>query len=128
MDGTDFFALFGARLKALRTEKGWNMTRTAARVQCSVGYYCKLEQGNQGPAFEVLPNLARAFGVDESDLLCFPGLTDRHQINDLLRSAPQEVRESALAFIRQELARHVAGSRTEAPPNVRPRQPKRVAR
>lgn len=108
-DGPDFLDLFGARLAALRAEKGWTMRKTAARARCSAGYYCEMEQGNKGPAFEMLPNLARAFGVDESDLLCFPGVTDRHDLNDLLRDAPQDVRKDVLAFARERLARHVSG-------------------
>jgi transcriptional regulator with XRE-family HTH domain len=110
----DFFDLFGARLKALRTEKGWSQRRAAARARISPGYYSMLEGGNKGPAFEMLPNLARAFGVDEADLLCFPGTTDRHDLNDLLRDAPLHVRQEVLAFARERLARHVEGSATPA--------------
>src|SRR5690242_20142694 len=107
LDGrrTRLRSLFSARLKALRLEKGWTATQTAARAGCTVGYYCKLERGDQEPAFEMLAKLARAFGLDEIDLLTFPGATERHDLCDLLRRASESVRLRVLEFLREELAR-----------------------
>ena len=99
------FRLFGARLRELRMDKEWTTAQTAARIGITEGYYCKLERGDQGPAFDMLSKLARGFGVDEFDLLVFPGATDRHDLADLLRRAPESVRTRTLAFVRDELAR-----------------------
>lgn len=109
-EDTGLRSLFGARLKALRAEKGWNATKTAARVGCSLSYYCKLERGAKEPTFSMLANIARAFGVDEFDLFCFPGSTERHDICDDLRRAPEAVRLTIQSVLRDELARHFAGA------------------
>jgi transcriptional regulator with XRE-family HTH domain len=119
-------ALFGARLFALRREKGWTMEKTAKRAKCTRGYYCEMENGHKAPVLKMLANLARAFGVEESDLLCFPGQTDRHDLNDLLRDAPQQVRQEVLAFARERLARYAATGTFKQP--AEPQASKRASR
>ena len=111
--------LFASRLCALRGERGWTARETAARAGISEGYYCKLERGEQAPAFDKLPGLSRAFGIDEIDLFCFPGLTERHDIVDALRSAPEAVRLRVRTFLRDELAKTLRGESAE------PAQPRR---
>jgi transcriptional regulator with XRE-family HTH domain len=113
MDDPDFLSLFGARCKELRLEREWDQKRAAARIGCSPGYYCKIENGDQGPTLEFLPKISRGFGVDELDLLCFPQTAERHLIADLLRVAPAEVRQRTLEFVRAEMARHLGGDAPE---------------
>lgn len=129
---TGLRSLFAARLKGLRNEKGWTATKTAARVGCTLSYYCKLERAVQDPTMSMLANLARAFGVDEIDLLCFPGTTERHDVCDDLRRAPESVRLAVRDFLRDELARHFAaggaGPDTDANDGRRQQHPKRAAR
>lgn len=103
---TGLRALFASRLAALRKAKGWTAAQTAARAGCTESYWCKLEGGKQDPSMPMLANLARAFGLDEIDLFCFPGASERHDIHELVRLAPGEVRLKALDFIREQLARH----------------------
>jgi transcriptional regulator with XRE-family HTH domain len=102
--------LFGQRLRALRAEREWTAAEVAARVGCTESYYCRLEGGRQGPAFPLLAQLSRAFGVDELDLFTFPGATERHDIMDLLRRSPPSVRLHIREVLREALAEEVRGA------------------
>jgi transcriptional regulator with XRE-family HTH domain len=123
---TDLGAFFSARLLALRTERGWGKERAAQRVGCSFSYYCRLERGAQKPAFDLLPKLARGFGVDETDLFCFPQTADRHFIADALRVAPPAVRQRARELVEEMMPGRDTGrsGSVDTRPAARPRRAK----
>jgi transcriptional regulator with XRE-family HTH domain len=83
---------FGLRLRALRLERGWSADEACSRVDCSRGYYYKLERGERDFSLEMLARLARAFRLDEIDFFMFPETSPlRHGVYDLLRRSPEQV-------------------------------------
>jgi transcriptional regulator with XRE-family HTH domain len=119
--GKELRALFGARLRSLRAERGWDRKQTAERIECDVTYYCRIENGDRGPAFDLLPHLARAFAVDASDLFCFPETAERHRVSDLLRSAPPDARRRVVEFAIQSLAPRAVDAAGDDEENALPR-------
>ena len=53
---------FGARLRALRTARGWTQAQLAGRAGCSTDYLGQIERG-WAPHVKVIYALARALGV-----------------------------------------------------------------
>jgi transcriptional regulator with XRE-family HTH domain len=113
--GGSLQTLFGHRLRALRAERDWTAAEVAARVGCTESYYCRLEGGRQGPAFPLLAALSRAFGVDELDLFTFPGATERHDIMELLRHSPAELRLQILETLREALVDQIRAAGAARP-------------
>jgi len=62
-------ALVGARLRALRTLKGWTQTQLGAEASMAVAEISRIELGRRTPSLFTLACLAVALEVDLSDLL-----------------------------------------------------------
>lgn len=123
---TELRDLFGARLRALRAERGWTGADAAARVGCSEGYYYKLERGAQDCSLEMVARLAQTYHLDEVDLFTFPGASPlRHGIYDLLRRAPEAVLMRTKLFVMEQLGETATSTAAE---EQRPRGRKRAAR
>lgn len=63
---------FGARVRALRAERGMTMARLAARLEVSAAYLSALEHGHRGaPSTGLVHQVCDAFGLiwDEADEL-----------------------------------------------------------
>jgi transcriptional regulator with XRE-family HTH domain len=54
---------FGARLRALRDQRGWTQAQLAERAGCNSFTVAKTERGEQEPAWPLVLALARALGV-----------------------------------------------------------------
>jgi transcriptional regulator with XRE-family HTH domain len=54
---------FGARLKAMRTDRGLSQQEVADRVECHVMQISRLENGRQDPSWKLAIRLANALGV-----------------------------------------------------------------
>lgn len=65
-------AFSGARLRAMRTERGWSRGRLAARIDASLPTIAGYERGQHTPPPPVLRRLADALGVDPRELLSMP--------------------------------------------------------
>lgn len=65
----DLSAALAARLKDLRTERGWTLDDLAARTDVSRASLGRIEAGQVSPTAETLNSLATAFGVMTSKLL-----------------------------------------------------------
>jgi transcriptional regulator with XRE-family HTH domain len=61
--------LWGERLRALRTERGWSQERLAEAAGITLNYMGNLERGEQSPSLGVLVRLARALDVDLATLM-----------------------------------------------------------
>jgi len=59
----------GARLRALRRQRGWTLAQVAKRSGLAISTVSKIERGLLAPAYYKLTELARALGVDAGDLL-----------------------------------------------------------
>lgn len=82
----DLKSLFGARLRALREEKGWTAEEAAAIIGLvDKSYLCRIERGEKGISLEMLSRLAEVFGVEERTFFTFPGTTIAADIDELLR-------------------------------------------
>lgn len=66
--------IFSANLVRLRQERGWTQVQLAEVSGVSQPHLSQLEQGNWEPRLGTITALAKAFGVNPSDLL--PTLKD----------------------------------------------------
>lgn len=91
-------ASLGARLRALRTGRGWTLEELAQRADLSKSYLSRLEDGDRQPSIAALLSLAKAhglplaslFGPPEAEAACTVVRADEalvHQGNGL-RYAP----------------------------------------
>jgi len=69
--------IFQERLRQVRREKGLSQKRAASELGLTDTGYRNYETGARRPTFEVLPRLARFFGVSSDYLL---GLSDDPQV------------------------------------------------
>lgn len=59
----------GARIRVLRTERGWSMRTLAHRLGMSAATVCAVENGETGLSLKRLSQFAGAFGITPTDLL-----------------------------------------------------------
>ena len=59
----------GARIRALRTVKGWSQAKLAERAHLTRVYVIRLEAGRQDPSLSTINALAKALGVKPARLL-----------------------------------------------------------
>ena len=63
----------GARIVALRQERGWTQEALAWQAEFgSKGYLSRIESGQRMPSVAVLERLAKELGVELCDLFVFP--------------------------------------------------------
>jgi transcriptional regulator with XRE-family HTH domain len=58
----------GARIRALRQEKGLRLAEVAARTGLSIGYLSQIERGISSPSLRVLTTLAAPLGISYAEL------------------------------------------------------------
>ncbi|WP_308799544.1 helix-turn-helix domain-containing protein [Agromyces silvae] len=57
-------AAFGARVRELRTARGWSQEEFAHRADLDRTYVSGVERGVRNPTLDVINHLAKALGVD----------------------------------------------------------------
>lgn len=62
-------AAFGARVRELRTERGWSQEDFAHRANLDRTYVSGIERGTRNPTLDIIQKLARALDVPAADLL-----------------------------------------------------------
>ncbi|WP_291053771.1 helix-turn-helix domain-containing protein [Herbiconiux sp.] len=60
---------FAAKLRALRAQREWSLSRLAAATDLSKAYVSRLELGERQPSLPALVALARAYGLSVGDLV-----------------------------------------------------------
>jgi len=68
----DFSVLFGDRVRALRTKRGFSQEEFAARCRLDRTYISGIERGRRSPALRNIRKIAKELGVTVSEL--FRGL------------------------------------------------------
>ena len=66
---TDFLEAFGRAVRRLRQERGMTQAELAARLGLGRTSVTNLEKGQQSPPLSMLPEIARALGVDPLHLI-----------------------------------------------------------
>lgn len=105
---------FGARLRAVRLERGLRQRDVAERLEMSAGGYSSIERGYARMFVSDLERFAQALGVDVTYLGRRLGLCGATGARDLkieegadllvqLRDEPPEVADSILSWWRQSL-------------------------
>ncbi len=61
--------MLGARIAALRRQKGWSQTELALKLKISASAVGMYEQGRREPSADTIVALARVFGVSTDYLL-----------------------------------------------------------
>lgn len=62
-------AAFGARVRELRTGRGWSQEDFAHRANLDRTYVSGIERGTRNPTLDIIYRLARALEVPAADLL-----------------------------------------------------------
>ena len=66
----------GERLRALRSQRGWTLTKVAERTSISKSTLSRLESGQRRPTLELLLQLAETYRVPLDDLVGAPEVGD----------------------------------------------------
>lgn len=61
-------AAFGARVRELRTERGWSQEDFAHRANPDRTYVSGIERGTRNPTLDIIHNLAQALDVPATHL------------------------------------------------------------
>ena len=101
--------MLGARIAALRRDKGWSQSQLAHRLKISSSAVGMYEQGRREPSAELLVAMAAEFGVSTDFLLTGkPSAMDTVDVTRLLESRLEAARKRlshrAESFNSQELA------------------------
>ena len=93
----------GARLRALRKERGYTQEQLAELTKLSTRHIAGIEKGEANPSFEVLYTLISAFGTS-FDTIFNPAEeqaeAELQEIAGLYRACPEQGRQLILASIR----------------------------
>lgn len=94
---------FGARVRALRQERGLTIEKLAYTIdEGSKGHLSSLERGLVMPTVETLMKLAQALEVLPADLVSDPEGSARENLIELSRNSRQEAIESAIRLLEEE--------------------------
>jgi DNA-binding XRE family transcriptional regulator len=93
----------GARIRALRSEREITVSQLAQAVGLSDSQMYSIEGGRFAPSFGTFVAIAHALRVEEMDLFVSPGMSPRHDLVDLTRTAPPAV----ITAHRDELAKQL---------------------
>ena len=113
--------MLGARIAALRHDRGWSQAELARQLGISTSAVGMYEQGRREPSAELLVTLAEKFRVSTDYLLTGKpiALPDQKAVTRLMRSSLESA-QSALSsrreqpFTRNELAALFAAMLTDA--------------
>ena len=93
----------GARLRAVRKERGYTQERLAELTKLSTRHIAGIEKGEANPSFEVLYTITSVLGVS-FDAIFNPAdeqmEREIQEITGLYRACPEQGRQMVLAVIR----------------------------
>lgn len=93
----------GARLRAVRKERGYTQERLAELTKLSTHHIAGIEKGEANPSFEVLYTITSVLGVS-FDAIFNPAdeqmEREIQEITGLYRACPEQGRQMVLAAIR----------------------------
>ena len=101
--------MLGARIAALRRNKGWSQTQLAQQLKISPSAVGMYEQGRREPSGELLVAMAQVFGVSTDFLLTGKASTMDSAdlallLEERLHAAQQRLSRRGGVFDHQELA------------------------
>lgn len=114
--GSHAATLFGSRLRRLREERGWSISRLAQRSGVTQSYLSQIESGKrQTPGMDTLTSLARALETTMDDLTGFESqanaelaaMMHQPQYSALIREVEKRTGRKALEAIELVLRRFV---------------------
>jgi len=110
-DAMTIAELLGKQIRRIRTERGIEMNRFAAKLGRTYGWVAKLElgraggaQGTAGVSVDELSRIATLLGVDLLDLFCDPDDNVRHRLVDHSRHAAAQDIEEVDRFLEFKVA------------------------
>jgi transcriptional regulator with XRE-family HTH domain len=96
-------AKVGARIRALRVERGLSLEDVANAGQISKGHLSSVEHGLAAITVETMMRIAQGLDVLPMDLLAFPEEHERARIGEIVR----QMHRKELPKVRRELAARV---------------------
>ena len=101
--------MLGARIAALRRDRGWSQTQLASQLAISTSAVGMYEQGRREPSAQLLVEIARVFGVSTDFLLTGKASAmDKVDIEQLLdarlAAAQQRLQHRSQGLTNRELA------------------------
>ncbi|SDC50193.1 helix-turn-helix domain-containing protein [Actinokineospora iranica] len=118
MDVSQVLAGIGARLKAVRQERGTTLAALAAETGISVSTLSRLESGNRKATLELLLPIARAHGADLDELVGL-GTTPDPRVRAAPKTADGRTYWPLTAAPGQPRAFKVLMPATDDPPDLR---------
>lgn len=103
-------ALFGQKLKEIRTSRGLTQAQLAEEAQVTTSYITRLENGTSAPGIDLVARLAKALGAEIADLLPTEPRPDdlavlRRQAKKLFDAVVQTEDRQMLSLLNQFLSR-----------------------
>lgn len=110
--------MLGARIAALRRQRGWSQAQLAQQLKISASAVGMYEQGRREPSAQLLVDMARELGVSTDFLLtgkasAMDTLDMEQLLNHRLTAAQQRLTHRAQGFSSAELAILLAAILTE---------------
>ena len=102
---TEILALFGRRLRSLRTDRGLTQQQLGEKASLSYKYVGAIERGEENPSLRVIDKLARALEVEPRDMFDVEHEETsttalKKQLNRLLKEADQPRLKQAVKLLR----------------------------
>ena len=92
----------GARLRAIRKERGYTQERLAELTKLSTRHIAGIEKGEANPSFEVLYTIITALGTSFDAIFNPPDEQSEREIQEiagLYRACPEQVRRLILTVV-----------------------------
>ena len=90
---------FQEKFKTLRREKGVSQEKLAGFLGVTFQAVSKWETGSARPEIDLLPNIARFFGVTIDELLCVEKIDDNELYNGFVKKAEELLRDGNYSMI-----------------------------
>lgn len=102
---SNIHALFGRRLRHLRTNRGVTQQQLGDKAELSFKYLGAIERGEENPSLRVIGQLSVALGVEPRDMLVFEheettSAALKKQLNHLLKEADVARLQQAVKLLR----------------------------
>ena len=95
---TDIRAVLAANLKKYRQDRGWSQAKLAEKTGTSTHYIGMLETKAKFPSSEMIHKLARALGIDPTELF-FKELAPEATMKNAQKAAFEDVGEAVNRFL-----------------------------
>jgi len=110
---TDIRAVLAANLKRHRQDRGWSQAKLAEKTETSTYYIGMLETKSKFPSSEMIHKLAKALGIDPTELF-FKEMSPEATMKNAQKAAFEDVGEAVSQFLDNYITQKVKKLDNEA--------------